>query len=61
MLKVLERRGRSDLSVHGFHSTFRDWAAERSYFPNHLVEQAPSSARQKSPVEQHRCGKLQEG
>ena len=26
------------LTVHGFRSTFRDWAAERTNYPNHVVE-----------------------
>jgi integrase len=36
----LERMGRRDLTVHGFRSTFRDWAAEATGHPNHVVEQA---------------------
>jgi integrase len=40
MLKTLDRLGRGDLTVHGFRSTFRDWAAERTNFPNHVVEMA---------------------
>jgi integrase len=40
MLKVLERMGRKDLTVHGFRSTFRDWAAERTNFPKEVVEMA---------------------
>jgi integrase len=28
------------ITVHGFRSTFRDWAAERTSYPNHVVEQA---------------------
>ncbi len=32
MLKLLQRMGRGDLTVHGFRSTFRDWAAERRNF-----------------------------
>ena len=32
--------GRSDLTVHGFRSTFRDWAAERTPFPREVVEMA---------------------
>jgi integrase len=31
---------RSQLTVHGFRSTFRDWAAERTNYPNHVVEKA---------------------
>ena len=26
--------------MHGFRSTFRDWAAEATAYPNHVVEQA---------------------
>jgi integrase len=37
---VLERMGRDDITVHGFRSTFRDWAAERTAYPNHVVEMA---------------------
>jgi integrase len=41
MLAVLQRRmGRKDLTVHGFRSTFRTWAAERSNFPRELAEAA---------------------
>jgi integrase len=36
----LQRMGRADLTVHGMRSTFRDWAAERTAYPNHVVEQA---------------------
>jgi integrase len=32
--------GQGDITVHGFRSTFRDWAAERSNFPNFVVEMA---------------------
>lgn len=40
MLKVLQRMARSDLTVHGFRSTFRDWASERTNFPGEVVEMA---------------------
>jgi integrase len=36
----LEQMGRGDLTAHGFRSTFRDWAAEATGYPNHVVEQA---------------------
>jgi integrase len=29
-----------DIVPHGFRSTFRDWAAERTNYPNHVVEMA---------------------
>lgn len=40
MLKTLSRMERSDLTVHGFRSTFRDWAAERTNFPAEVAEMA---------------------
>ncbi|RWQ57817.1 site-specific integrase [Mesorhizobium sp.] len=40
MSAVLKRMGRNDVTVHGFRSTFRDWAAELTGYPNHVVEQA---------------------
>jgi integrase len=40
MLKLLERMGRDDLTVHGFRSTFRDWGSERTNFPGEVVERA---------------------
>jgi integrase len=40
MLKLLERMGRDDLTVHGFRSTFRDWASERTNFANEVIEMA---------------------
>jgi integrase len=44
LLMVLRRMGRGDLTVHGFRSTFRDWAAERTSFPNEVVEMALAHA-----------------
>lgn len=40
MLMTLRRMGRSDLTVHGFRSTFRDWAAEQTAYPNEMLEMA---------------------
>lgn len=39
---VLHRLGYKDgrATVHGFRSTFRDWAAEQTAYPNHVVEMA---------------------
>jgi len=31
---------RADLTAHGFRSTFRDWAAERTNFPREVCEAA---------------------
>ncbi|MBT9097659.1 integrase arm-type DNA-binding domain-containing protein [Methylovulum psychrotolerans] len=38
MLKLLERMGRKGLTVHGFRSTFRDWAAETTHHENFVLE-----------------------
>ena len=40
MLMMLRRIGREDLTVHGFRSTFRDWAAEQTNFPREVAEAA---------------------
>jgi integrase len=40
MTEVLRRMGRGAFTVHGFRSTFRDWAAERTNFPSDVVEMA---------------------
>jgi integrase len=40
MLAVLRRIGRGDLTAHGFRSSFRDWAAERTNFPREVAEMA---------------------
>ena len=39
-LMLLRRMGRADLTAHGFRSSFRDWAAERTNFPSEVVEMA---------------------
>jgi integrase len=41
--KVLARMGYRT-TIHGFRSTFRDWAAETTAYPNHVVEQALAHA-----------------
>jgi integrase len=40
MPDVLQQMKQSNVTVHGFRSTFRDWAAESTGHPNHVVEQA---------------------
>ena len=40
LLMTLRRMDRSDLTAHGFRSTFRDWAAERTEFQNEVAEAA---------------------
>lgn len=43
-MAMLMERMKCDVTVHGFRSTFRDWAAERTSFPNHVVEMALAHA-----------------
>ena len=40
LLALLKRMGHSDLTVHGFRSSFRDWAAERSNYRSEIPEMA---------------------
>jgi integrase len=40
LLALLRRMGRTDITVHGFRSVFRDWAAECSSFQNEVAEMA---------------------
>jgi len=40
LLMLLRRIGRGDLTAHGFRSSFRDWAAERTTFPAEVAEMA---------------------
>lgn len=43
-LQLLKRMQRGDLTAHGFRSTFRDWAAERTAYPNEVAEMALAHA-----------------
>lgn len=40
MTAVLRRMKRDDITVHGFRSTFRDWAGETTGFPREVIEAA---------------------
>ncbi len=37
---VLKRMNYNDITVHGFRSTFRDWAGETTAFPREVIEHA---------------------
>jgi len=43
-LQLLKRMGHGDVTVHGFRSTFRDWAAERTAYPRDVAEMALAHA-----------------
>ncbi|WP_439620096.1 tyrosine-type recombinase/integrase [Hyphomonas sp.] len=40
LYKALARHGACEFTVHGFRSTFRDWAGERTNFPREVAEQS---------------------
>jgi integrase len=40
MLQLLGRMKRDDITVHGFRSTFRDWAGETTHYPREVCEAA---------------------
>jgi integrase len=40
LAETLERMEFRDITVHGFRSSFRDWAGEESHFPNDVIEMA---------------------
>lgn len=37
-LQCLKRMGRSDITAHGFRSSFRDWAEERNMYQHNVIE-----------------------
>ena len=55
LLMTLRRMGRSDITSHGFRSTFRDWAAERTNVPRAVCEAALAhTVRDKTEAAYHR-------
>ncbi|WP_409565088.1 tyrosine-type recombinase/integrase [Methylobacterium sp. J-090] len=58
MLMMLRRMGREDLTVHGFRSTFRDWASETTHFPSEVVEMALAHAIESKVEAAYRRGDL---
>ena len=55
---VLRRMGRSDITVHGFRSTFDDWAHETTAHPKHAIEQALAHAIPSAVEAAYRRGDL---
>lgn len=58
MLALLERMGRADVTAHGFRSTFRDWAAERTGYASEVVEMALAHAIDNKVEAAYRRGDL---
>ena len=57
-LAVLKRMGRDDITVHGFRSTFRDWAAEQTAFAGEVAEAALAHAISDATEAAYRRGDL---
>jgi integrase len=49
---------KTDATIHGFRSTFRDWAAEKTNFPNHVAEAALAHAIPSATEAAYRRGEL---
>lgn len=58
MLQLLKRMKRADLTVHGFRSTFRDWAAEQTNFPRDVAEMALAHSIRDKTEAAYRRGEL---
>ena len=58
LLATLKRMDRSDLTAHGFRSTFRDWAAETTAYPDAVVEMALAHAIGNAVEAAYRRGNL---
>lgn len=58
MAAVLKRMKRDDVTVHGFRSSFRDWAGEVSSFPNEVCEMALAHAIRDKAEAAYRRGDL---
>ena len=58
MLKMLERMGHGDLTVHGFRSTFRDWCAERTAYTCEVAEMTLAHAIRNQTEAAYRRGDL---
>jgi integrase len=60
MLDLLPRMKWLNLTTHGFRSTFRDWAAEMTEFPNELVEMALAHTIENQTQAAYRRGNMLE-
>jgi integrase len=58
MLKLLARIGRTDLTAHGFRSTFKDWASETTDHPPEVSEMALAHAINNDVEAAYRRGDL---
>jgi len=58
MAKHLRRMGYDSVTVHGFRSTFRDWASETTSFPHEICEMALAHAIENKAEAAYRRGDL---
>jgi integrase len=58
--KILRNIGRTDVTVHGFRSTFRDWVAEQTGYPRELAEMALAHAIESKVESAYRRGDVLE-
>ncbi|MCB1431834.1 MAG: tyrosine-type recombinase/integrase [Alphaproteobacteria bacterium] len=58
LLMLLRRMDRDAVTVHGFRSSFRDWAAERTSFPREVAEMALAHAVSDQTEAAYRRGDL---
>jgi len=59
LLMTLRRMKRTNITAHGFRSTFRDWAAEQTAFAREIAERhwpIPSGTKQKRRTARRRVG-----
>jgi integrase len=56
MAKLLERMKCADVTVHGFRSTFRTWAGEKTNYPRDLCEAALAHAQESAVEEAYQRG-----
>lgn len=60
MTMVMRKAGHPDLTVHGFRSSFRDWAAEETHYANIVAEQALAHVIDNAAEAAYRRGDLLE-
>lgn len=60
MLQLLKRMGEDGVTVHGFRSSFRDWAAETTNYPSEVVEMALAHTIKNQAEAAYRRGDLME-
>lgn len=60
MAMLLRRMGRDEITVHGFRSTFRDWAGERTSFAREDIEMALAHTIESKAERAYRRGRALE-